>query len=156
MPPPQVCLAQPRARVISVEGRQVTKQPPNPLSTLELQKRATVALRMPGERIMSVAESLYQAGFVSYPRTETDRFSPNTDLAGLLGSLADCPPDIGVSEYISRLRDPQGDLFRWPPGGGNDDQAHPPIHPTKAPSDADWAGWQVSCVASLPCCSSSQ
>lgn len=30
--------------------------------------------------LYQVAEELYQAGFISYPRTETDNFSPNTDL----------------------------------------------------------------------------
>jgi DNA topoisomerase-3 len=29
---------------------------------------------------MKVAEELYQAGFISYPRTETDKFSENHDL----------------------------------------------------------------------------
>lgn len=30
--------------------------------------------------LLQVAEDLYQAGFISYPRTETDSFSVNTDL----------------------------------------------------------------------------
>lgn len=29
---------------------------------------------------MKLAEELYQAGFISYPRTETDIFSPDMDL----------------------------------------------------------------------------
>ncbi len=36
--------------------------------------------RLPGERIMKLAEELYQAGFISYPRTETDLFDPAYDL----------------------------------------------------------------------------
>ena len=51
-----------------------------PLATLEMQKRVTRELRLPGERVMKLAEELYQAGFISYPRTETDRFSTDYDL----------------------------------------------------------------------------
>ena len=29
---------------------------------------------------MKLAEELYQAGFISYPRTETDLFTPDMDL----------------------------------------------------------------------------
>ena len=45
-----------------------------------MQKRATSALRLPGERIMKLAEELYQSGFISYPRTETDSFDEGYDL----------------------------------------------------------------------------
>lgn len=45
-----------------------------------MQKKATQSLHLPGERIMKLAEDLYQAGFISYPRTETDSFSPSMDL----------------------------------------------------------------------------
>ena len=45
-----------------------------------MQKRATSALRLPGERIMKLAEELYQSGFISYPRTETDSFDDGYDL----------------------------------------------------------------------------
>lgn len=33
--------------------------------------------------------------------------------------------------YAQRLLDPQSGLWRNPSGGGHDDKAHPPIHPTK-------------------------
>ena len=45
-----------------------------------MQKKATQSLHMPGERIMKVAEELYQSGFISYPRTETDSFPAGMDL----------------------------------------------------------------------------
>lgn len=63
-----------------MEGRERKRWPPFPLSTLEMQKKATMYLRLPGERIMKLAEELYQAGFVSYPRTETDIFAAGFDL----------------------------------------------------------------------------
>lgn len=37
-------------------------------------------LLLSGERIMKLAEELYQAGFISYPRTETDVYDPGMDL----------------------------------------------------------------------------
>lgn len=39
-----------------------------------------VVLCCSGERIMKLAEELYQAGFISYPRTETDVYDPGMDL----------------------------------------------------------------------------
>jgi len=63
-----------------VDARQILKHPPVPLATLALQKEAITYLRMPGERMMKIAEELYQGGFISYPRTETDCFDPAYDL----------------------------------------------------------------------------
>lgn len=33
---------------------------------------------------MKLAEELYQAGFISYPRTETDVFDPGMDLRAIV------------------------------------------------------------------------
>lgn len=43
-------------------------------------KSASSLLRMSGERIMKLAEELYQGGWISYPRTETDAYDPGMDL----------------------------------------------------------------------------
>ena len=45
-----------------------------------MQKKATSSLRIGGERVMQAAEKLYQTGFISYPRTETDMFEEGYDL----------------------------------------------------------------------------
>ena len=63
-----------------VVGEQRMRWPPHPLATLAMQKLAITHLRLSGERIMKLAEELYQEGFVSYPRTETDVFDPAYDL----------------------------------------------------------------------------
>ena len=49
---------------------------------------------------MKLAEELYQAGFISYPRTETDLFTPDMDLqvwTGCVGTLCAgiAPPASG-------------------------------------------------------------
>lgn len=65
---------------VQVDGRQTLRYPPLPLATLSLQKEAITHLRLPGERMMKLAEELYQEGFISYPRTETDVFDLAYDL----------------------------------------------------------------------------
>ncbi len=45
-----------------MDGHERRRQPPLPLNTLEMQKKATRELRLPGERIMKLAEELYQVG----------------------------------------------------------------------------------------------
>ena len=74
---------------------------------------------------MRICESLYQKGYVSYPRTETAFFSEGTDFHGLLGIQT----HSGVwGEYAQKL---MGGRFVSPRKGKGDDHAHPPIHPTK-------------------------
>ncbi|KAK8966882.1 hypothetical protein KSP40_PGU015401 [Platanthera guangdongensis] len=83
-----------------------------------------------------VAEELYQAGFISYPRTETDGFSVNTDLQAIVRDQLAHPT---WGSYAERLLDPEARLWRNPSNGGHDDKAHPPIHPTKSSSGEP--GW---------------
>ena len=65
-------------------------------------------------------------GLLSYPRTETDFFKEGTDLHTLIGEHRQHSAWGG---YASGLLD--GGKFLWPRQGSHDDQAHPPIHPTK-------------------------
>lgn len=122
------CLSVNTATVLDTTGYERRKPPPFPLCTLELQKRASQALRIPGERIMKLAEEMYQSGYISYPRTETTIFAQGYDLLGMISNQADSGQPW--SEYSRTLLGPQG-RFRWPRSGGKDDGAHPPIHPTK-------------------------
>lgn len=124
----EMCVGEPMATVQNVRNQEKLKYPPYPLSTVELQKRASRCCRMSSEHTMKVAEELYQAGFISYPRTETDSFSPNTDLHAIVHEQADHPV---WGMYAQRLLNPEERLWRNPSNGGHDDKAHPPIHPTK-------------------------
>lgn len=121
-----MCIAQPEATVVDIAGAQRRRNAPVPLCTLELQKKGSQYLRMSGEKIMKLAEELYQNGFISYPRTETTLYAQGYDLRGLVRSQAESGK--AWSGYASQLLD-HG--FRWPLSGGKDDGAHPPIHPTK-------------------------
>ncbi|XP_010320982.2 DNA topoisomerase 3-alpha isoform X1 [Solanum lycopersicum] len=124
----EMCIQEPIATVTKVKQQEKLKYPPHPLSTIELEKRASRYFRMSSEQTMKVAEDLYQNGFISYPRTETDCFSDKTDLRTMVQEQEGHPV---WGTYAQRLLDPQSGLWRNPSGGGHDDKAHPPIHPTK-------------------------
>lgn len=119
-----------KARVVSVQQKPKSRWRPLPLTTVELQKQGTKYLRMSSNQIMDHAEKLYQKGFVSYPRTETDQFDSGMDLRALVEKQF---TDSQWGDYARKLI--QGEPpsvrpgFRQPRNGRNNDKAHPPIHP---------------------------
>ncbi|KAK1703790.1 DNA topoisomerase [Colletotrichum lupini] len=117
------CLNAKKARVTKVQEKPTRKWKPLPLTTVELQKAATRLLRMSGQQAMTVAEGLYNKGFISYPRTETDRFDKGMDLKALCRKQT---PDSRWGQYAQSLLDGS---FSQPREGKHDDKAHPPIHP---------------------------
>jgi DNA topoisomerase-3 len=61
------------------------------MTTVELQKQASTKLKMGSEQTMKFAESLYQSGYISYPRTETDAYPTGTDFKGLIQTQTNDP-----------------------------------------------------------------
>lgn len=78
------CLAAKYAKVIKVQTKPASKWKPLPLTTVELQKMGSRYLRMDSATVMNVAEKLYQQGWISYPRTETDQFDRAMDLRAII------------------------------------------------------------------------
>ena len=146
------------ATVLSESGRPTTRNPPVPLNTLEMQKRLNRAIRVSPDSIMKMAEELYQAGFISYPRTETDAFPPDFDFRTAIDDLCGHPSFGFHAQALA------GGRFDRPRAGGNNDNAHPPIYPTKLASAAEYATWrrknpdlpkvyEFVCRHFLACCS---
>ena len=143
-----------RARVVSVQDRPKSKWKPLPLTTVELQKSASRFLKMSSHECMEIAERLYTKGFISYPRTDTDTF----------------PADMGLEPIVAQQTTAHGwgpfaaelcsGSFRRPRGGQRSDEAHPPIHPTKAAGgpqavggDRAWQLYEFVTRRFLACCS---
>lgn len=127
------CLLAKTATVTKVQEKATKKWKPLPLTTVELQKMATRFLHMSGQEAMNVAEKLYNRGFISYPRTETDRFDEGMDLRALVRKQTQ---DNRWGQFAQGLVDGG---FQQPRQGRHDDKAHPPIHPITycAPSVLD-------------------
>lgn len=53
---------------------------PFPLSTIEFEKLASKKLKISAHKAMEFAEKLYNRGYISYPRTETNKFPPTINL----------------------------------------------------------------------------
>ncbi|KAG5490206.1 hypothetical protein JKF63_00325 [Porcisia hertigi] len=119
-----------KGRIISVQQRPSRRRPPAPLATVVMQKLAATHLRIPSERCMTLAESLYQGGLISYPRTETDSYTFKE--SELLELVREQTANPDVAEYATAMVADTATRVRPPLRGGHDDKAHPPIHPTKA------------------------
>lgn len=112
-----------QGRIAEAEYREAAVRPPVPLDTIELERRASRWLNIRAKAALDIAEELYRAGYISYPRTETTIYPPTLDLKGILEELTATP----FAQYAEALL--KGPLT--PTRGASDDKAHPPIHPTR-------------------------
>ncbi|KAJ7130832.1 prokaryotic type I DNA topoisomerase [Mycena crocata] len=117
-------ISNPMARVTKVAEKNIKKWKPLPLTTVELQKAGSRFLHLAPKAVLDVAEKLYNQGFLSYPRTETDQFDPQFDFMSLIEKQT---VDPSWGNFAQGLQ--QGG-FSSPRRGKNNDKAHPPIHPT--------------------------
>lgn len=115
-----------RLRIYKVEQKPTSNYRPFPLTTVELQKNGSKFLKLSAKEMLDTAEKLYNLGYLSYPRTETDRFPLAMDLKDLVSKQTNNAP---WSDYASSLLNDNG--FRQPRAGSHDDHAHPPIHPIR-------------------------
>lgn len=150
----EMCVENPMATVVKVDERDEHRRPPPPLNTVALTKLASTTFRISGKKCMDEAEKLYQQGYISYPRTETNIFSPETDLMAMVQGLAGAQaPWANYAQGLANGR------FVFPQGGGETDNAHPPIHPVrfdKPPANAPREAQQIYelvCRHFLACCS---
>lgn len=134
------CKASNEAIITKVMKKPTSKRKPTPLTTVELQKNLSRLTGMPPKRILDLAESLYQRGFLSYPRTETDQYDKDFDFVTLLskqrndsawGSLAYELHESATGASSS----PDSLVYERPRNGKKNDKAHPPIHPTAHAND---------------------
>ncbi|XP_011144136.1 DNA topoisomerase 3-alpha isoform X2 [Harpegnathos saltator] len=119
-----MCLERPEATVEKVTCKPKSKWRPLPLDTIELEKQGSRKLRLNAKETMRIAERLYTQGLISYPRTETNIFPKELNLAALVEQQVN---NQAWGNFARGLLE-SGIIPRQ---GKKSDQAHPPIHPTK-------------------------
>ena len=96
---------------------------PYPFDLGTLQKEAYKNFGFLPKRTQDIAQSLYEAGLISYPRTSSQKYPPSLNLRGIVEKLKKID---NYSNYCDELLKTK----LIPTQGKKDDPAHPAIHPT--------------------------
>ncbi len=112
-------------RVSEIKTRERVISQPAPFNTTAFLTAAS-AIGVPPSRAMSVAESLYTRGFISYPRVDNTVYPESLDLADILRAIesADVVGPL-ASELLKKKT-------LTPTRGKKFSTDHPPIYPTAA------------------------
>ncbi|ELY61625.1 DNA topoisomerase I [Natronolimnohabitans innermongolicus] len=111
------------ATVVDVNRRTRTDTPPTPFNTTQF-IRAAGAIGYSAKRAMSIAEDLYTAGYITYPRTDNTVYSDDLDLEELLDDFVGHPT---LGESAESLLEADEIVATE---GDEETTDHPPIHPT--------------------------
>jgi len=111
------------AVVETVRRRSRTDDPPAPFNTTQY-IRAASSLGYAAGRAMSIAEDLYTAGYITYPRTDNTVYPDDLDPAELLDEFSGNPH---FGDDADALLDSDS---LTPTEGDEETTDHPPIHPT--------------------------
>jgi len=111
------------AEVTTVRRRTRTDSPPEPFNTTAFISAAG-SLGYSAGRAMSIAEELYTAGYVTYPRTDNTVYPEDLDPDGLLDEFVGTRAFGDDAESLLALDD------LTPTEGDEETTDHPPVHPT--------------------------
>ena len=128
---------QKKGDVVYVKGRTRVDRPPTPFNTTKL-IRAANTLGMQASRIMSVAESLYNDGYISYPRTDNTVYPKNLDLREVCEKFTKGPFREAADHILSKEK-------ISPTRGKKQTTDHPPIYPTEYATRSELGGdkWKL-------------
>ena len=111
--------------------------PPPPFNTTEFLAAAS-ALGISASRVMEIAERLYTAGWISYPRTDNTVFPNELDLRLIVSMFKSGPFAANAQSLLQK-----GSLV--PTRGKKQTTDHPPIYPTAraTPTDLEPRSWKI-------------
>jgi DNA topoisomerase-1 len=111
------------AVVSSIKESEFTQAPPTPFDLTTLQTEAYRCFGIVPKEALSIAQELYTAGFISYPRTSSQQLPPSLKYKKIMELIA---KQVEYSSLAHELL--KGKLT--PNEGKKTDPAHPAIYPT--------------------------
>lgn len=123
--------------VCSLDVKSELRVRPGGLNTVEMLKAASAGLGMGAHRAMQVAERLYMAGHISYPRTESTAYPKGFALKETLRTQKSHPVWGG---FVAKLLD---DGLMAAPRRGVDVGDHPPITPMRVSTEDQVGGGEA-------------
>jgi len=115
---------------------------PLPFNTTSFLRAAT-AIGFSAAKAMSLAETLYQRGLISYPRTDNTVFHASISMRKILESL------LRVEEFYPVVEKLLSKKKLVPSRGKKATKDHPPIHPVGVPkeklSPLEWRIYELVC-----------
>ncbi|MBR9680194.1 MAG: DNA topoisomerase I, partial [Candidatus Altiarchaeota archaeon] len=106
------------AIVTLLEKTRFDVPPPPPFNLTDLQSEASRAFKYTPKRTQKIAQTLYEGGFISYPRTSSQKIPKEIDTDKILAALVKRYP---IAKQLIGKKLTQGK---------KEDPAHPAIHPT--------------------------
>jgi DNA topoisomerase-1 len=134
---------QPKKAIVKKVDKKVRViKKPVPFNTTEFLRAAT-AIGFAAGRAMDVAETLYQKGYTSYPRTDNSTYPPSLKLIDIVNKLASVKELVDSVQLILK----QKEII---PSAGKETKDHPPIYPVLAVQKSalsleEWKIYELIC-----------
>jgi DNA topoisomerase I len=112
------------ATISNVEKKQFNQAPPTPFDLTSLQLEASKTLKISPKITLEIAQDLYTAGFISYPRTSSQQLSDKIGFKKILTQLGKQKNYKKETEFLLKKKS------LVPNNGKKTDPAHPAIYPT--------------------------
>ena len=112
------------AIVSKISTHEKKQPPPTPFDLTTLQTESYRCFGMAPKRTLEIAQELYTGGYISYPRTSSQKLPPSIGYKKILGALAK------KKDYSSLVEMVLAKGYLKPNEGKTSDPAHPAIFPT--------------------------
>lgn len=113
-----------KIKVVDVNSKESKINPPFPFNLTDFQTEAHRLYRFDPKKTLQIAEKLYLNGYISYPRTSSQKLPKDLNTKSIIQKLSTLSNyKIAADKILSKK-------YIRPNNGKKDDEAHPAIYPT--------------------------